>query len=142
MPGRRDWPYNSMNEAPWTLDITSNTAFALNPTTDAQAGELPARSTGFYDVRHCRGYSAQIVVAGNTVQTSAAVVELQWSNDGINSISMGSAYQATLAASALLATYGFIVLNPFYSFVRMKCITAGGASSTAAGTKIFWLLRD
>lgn len=139
MPGRRDWPENAANFVPWTLDITSNTAVATPQSTDAAEGEYP---TNAFDVRRCRGYSLQVVVAANTVQTSAAVVELQWSNDQVNYISLGSGYQLTLAASASKVSYGFIVTNPFYQFVKLACITAGGAGSTAAGTTVFFAARD
>lgn len=129
---RRDWPENTTNFIPWTLDLTTLNAVAVPPSTAGAEGEYPAA----IDVRRCRGYSLQIVPG--TVTGGSCQVELRWSIDGKNFISLGSAYQLAVPAGAPSASSGYIISAPFYPFVQLATL----AVASTGTANVFFAFRD
>lgn len=119
MAGRIDWPQNPTNAVPWTLDLATLNAIASPPSTAAAEAEFPLKA---FDVRRCRGYSIQI--NPGTV-TGSPVVDLQWSNDGINFQTLS----ATLTLASGVPT-GWLVSDPWYPFARVVTSTAGTGTAS------------
>lgn len=133
MPSRRDWPPNAAKEAPWNLNLAALNAVATRPSTDANPGDIVANA---FDVRGSSNVAFQIV-PGTT--TGTAIIELQWSLDQINFISLGAAYQLTIAAGAPAASAG-LVLSPCPPFQVVRVVTVSAATTGTA--KVFYALRD
>lgn len=132
---RRDWPLNPTYEAPWTLNLANTANLMQPPGGQAQQGEIPAN---WLDVRYCRGLGIQIDFG--TVVGASCIIELQWSITGshTNAFSMGSAYQAAIAAGTPATSVGFNCDRPWFPWLKVAVI--GAASSGTAS--IYMFARD